>query len=233
MKVLYAARMARYDLLRVTCLLAQRVTKWTLTCDKMLHRLMCYINSSLKMRMVGWISDSSIKLSPHLYADADLAGCERIQRSTSGGHLSIEGPTSRFPLVAKSNRQTATSSSTPEAEIVSGHSAYKNILIPAFDLWDLLLPSGYVATFHEDNTAMIRVVTTGKNPSMKHLGRVHGVGIAFLHERIASEIKDPVLLKYEESKNMAADIYTKAFTDPEKWCHACNLINMVLSLIHI
>jgi hypothetical protein len=39
MKILYAARMARYDLLRATCYLATRITKWDATCDKMLHRL--------------------------------------------------------------------------------------------------------------------------------------------------------------------------------------------------
>jgi hypothetical protein len=45
MKVLYAARMARPDLLRPTCYLATRVTKWTVQCDKMLYRMMCYIYS--------------------------------------------------------------------------------------------------------------------------------------------------------------------------------------------
>lgn len=33
MKILYAARMCRYDLLRATCALASLVTKWTPTCD--------------------------------------------------------------------------------------------------------------------------------------------------------------------------------------------------------
>jgi hypothetical protein len=51
MKVLYAARMCRYDLLRTFCYLATRITKWTATCDKALHRLMCYINSTLHLRM--------------------------------------------------------------------------------------------------------------------------------------------------------------------------------------
>ena len=41
MKILYAARMARFDLLGATCYLATLVTKWTPTCDKMLRRLVC------------------------------------------------------------------------------------------------------------------------------------------------------------------------------------------------
>ena len=50
MKILYAARMARYDLLRATCFLATRITKWDAACDRQLHRLVCYINTSLELR---------------------------------------------------------------------------------------------------------------------------------------------------------------------------------------
>ena len=47
MKVLFAARMARFDLLRATQGLASRVTKWSKECDVALHRLMCYIHSTI------------------------------------------------------------------------------------------------------------------------------------------------------------------------------------------
>ena len=47
MKVLFAARMARFDLLRATQGLASRVTKWSPECDKSLHRLMCYIHTTM------------------------------------------------------------------------------------------------------------------------------------------------------------------------------------------
>ena len=57
MKVLFAARMARYDLLRATQGLASRVTKWSSECDKGLHRLMCYIPSTLDKTMIGSIGD--------------------------------------------------------------------------------------------------------------------------------------------------------------------------------
>ena len=55
MKVLYAARMARFDLLRATCVLATNIAKWTPECDRMLHRLVYYIDSTLKHRMTGTI----------------------------------------------------------------------------------------------------------------------------------------------------------------------------------
>ncbi len=40
MKLLYCARMCRYDLMRAICQLASMVTKWDKQCDDRLHRLM-------------------------------------------------------------------------------------------------------------------------------------------------------------------------------------------------
>jgi hypothetical protein len=57
MKILYGARMARYDLLRPCCHLATKITKWTLSCDKALHRLVCYLHSTPDVRMCGWVGD--------------------------------------------------------------------------------------------------------------------------------------------------------------------------------
>ena len=57
MKILYAARLCRFDLLPAVCHLATFVTKWTSECDRKLHRLVCYIHSSEHFRMVGWAGD--------------------------------------------------------------------------------------------------------------------------------------------------------------------------------
>ena len=57
MKILYAARLARFDLLRAVQHLACCITRWTSDCDKRLHRLVCYINSSKHLRMTGWVGD--------------------------------------------------------------------------------------------------------------------------------------------------------------------------------
>ena len=51
MKVLYAARIARFDLLWLVGFLARRVTKWDTYCDRALHKLMFYINSTLDVCM--------------------------------------------------------------------------------------------------------------------------------------------------------------------------------------
>ena len=186
MKILYAARMARFDLLRPTCRLACFITKWTTLCDKQLHRLVCYIHSSLSVRMIGWVGDQGCDLNPHAYADADLAGCCDSQRSTSGVHMAIEGPSSRFPISALSKRQGCVSTSTPEAEIVAAFTAYKSLLLPSIAIWEVVFAREVVAQFHEDNQAMIRVVQTGKTPTMRHINRVHRSSIAWLHEQLGN-----------------------------------------------
>ena len=71
MKVLFAARMARFDLLRATQGLASRVTKWSPDCDKSLHRLMCYIHTTLDRTMVGFVGDSPEACKTWLFADSD------------------------------------------------------------------------------------------------------------------------------------------------------------------
>ena len=54
--------------------------------------------------------------------------------------------------------------------------------------------------------------------------RDSGISIAYLHD---SFTKGRFNLLYENTAAMAADIYTKAFTDGEKWKWACELINIV------
>ena len=228
MGILYVARMARFDLLRATCGLACFITKWTVTCDKRLLQLICYIDSSKHLRQVGWVGDLRGALGLHLYADADFAGDSGTQRSTSGVHLCIKGSNTNFPLSGISKRQSCISSSTPEAEFVCGHFAHKNVLIPAMDLWEVLIPSGCNAVYHEDNQAMIQVIKTGRNPTMRHLHRVHRIGVGWLHERLGNvDTRDNVLLEYTASKDMCADVYTKHFVDKEKWGHALSLINVL------
>jgi hypothetical protein len=57
MEILRAARMCRYDLLRVVCGLASCAAKWTHQCDSGLRRLICCINTTKHHSMIGWCGD--------------------------------------------------------------------------------------------------------------------------------------------------------------------------------
>ena len=76
---------------------------------------------------------------------------------------------------------------------------------------------------HEDSQAMIRVVETGRNPTMRYLGRTQSVSIAWLHETFKG---DDLSLAYEISTRMCANIYAKACVDAENLKHACYLIGV-------
>ena len=70
---------------------------------------------------------------------------------------------------------------------------------------------------------MIGVIRTGKNPTMRHLERTHGISIGWMHSIFQEGY---VSLAYEVIDKMAADIYTKSFKDSVTWTHACQLINI-------
>ena len=98
MKILYGARLARFDLLRPIAALATMITKWNTKCDRMLHILVSYINSYYKLK--GYIGDDTQDLTITLYSDADFAGCLDTARSTSGVFIAWSGLNSFFPLNA-------------------------------------------------------------------------------------------------------------------------------------
>eukprot|EP00972_Heterocapsa_arctica_P046072 6796716-Heterocapsa_arctica.AAC.1 len=68
---------------------------------------------------------------------------------------------------------------------------------------------------------MIRVVETGRNPTMRYRLRTHGVSVAWLHTIFKNEW---IELGYELSSRMCADIYNKGFIDGAKWIEVCDLI---------
>eukprot|EP00972_Heterocapsa_arctica_P047067 6944268-Heterocapsa_arctica.AAC.1 len=106
MKILYGARLARFDLLRAVGALATNITKWDSGRDRMLHRLVCYVHSSLNLKLRGYVGDSANRLQLTLYSDADFAGCPEAAKSTSGMFLALTGPSTFFPLNAISTKQT-------------------------------------------------------------------------------------------------------------------------------
>ena len=134
MKVFYAARLARFDLLRAVANLARYITKWTPEMDLRLMKLMQYVKCTLSYRQTGWIADPVASLNLHLYADANFGGT--LGKSTSGIQLNIEGPHSSFPIEAISSVQQAVSHSTPEAEIVAGDLALRKVGHCAMVFWE-------------------------------------------------------------------------------------------------
>jgi hypothetical protein len=225
MKILYGARLARFDLLRPIAALATKITKWNSNCDRMLHRLVCYINSSLDYKLKGYVGDKPEDVNITLYSDADFAGCIETAKSTSGVLIALTGPNTFYPLNAISKKQSCVSHSTPEAEIVAADLAIRTEGLPALQLWDVVLQRSVKLKFQEDNQATIQILKTSKNPTLRHLNRTHRVNISWLCE-VFKNLKE-VELVYCKTDEQAADILTKAFTNPLKWQAALELIGII------
>jgi hypothetical protein len=98
MKVLYGARMCKYDILRATCMLARRVSKWDKECDRRLLRLMMYIRTTAEYHTYAYAGDAPQNCAIGLFADADFAGCKSTAKSTSGVVVAVVGASTFFLL---------------------------------------------------------------------------------------------------------------------------------------
>ena len=222
MKALWLGRLARPDIVKPINDLATKVQSWTRGEDKKLLRLIQYIHATPHYRLAGSINDKEEDLELQLYVDADFAGDKGNARSTSGGFLVLRGPTSFFPLAWVSKRQTSTSRSTTESEVISlAYSLYQEG-IPSLQLWELLLQRSVKLRVMEDNQATILVVKKGYSPKLRHITRTHKVNLSCLSEVFA---EGGVTIEYVDTKDQAADIFTKALP-PQKWGAALNLLGM-------
>ena len=223
MKCLWLGRLARPDIIKPIGDLSTKVQSWTANCDKRLYRLLCYIHATIDHRLVAHITDPAKDLQLTLYSDADFAGEKEHTRSTNGGLLALTGPSSFFPIAWISKRQTSTSRSTTEAEVVSLAYGVLSEAIPALVLWEQLLGGDVQVQCHEDNQATILVVKKGFSPKLRHIARTHKVDLGCLSEVFANE---NMILQYVNTDEQAADIFTKALP-PQKWQAAMQMLNIV------
>ena len=222
MKLLWLARLSRPDILKPVCELASKITKWTRNSDKELFRLICYVNTTSEYHLVGTIADKVSDLSLRLYVDADFGGDRKDARSTSGGFLCLVGPSTSYPLMWLSKRQTSTSRSTTESEVVAFAASLFSEGLPALIFWELVLGRTVGLEVMEDNQATIRVVLKGFSNKLRHISRTHKVDLSSIHEEIS---KDNVKVSYCETDRQAADIFTKALA-PLKWDNALSLLGI-------
>ena len=174
--------MARPDLLRAVQGLARHVTKRSSRNDAELHRLVSYIQCTHDYFLTGWIGDKFVEIDPHLFSDADFAGCGASLKSTSGAFLVLRGKNSSFPISASSKRQGCISHSTMEAEVVAADAALRALGLPILTIWEKVTRRPARLFFHEDNKAVLDIMKSGRNPTMRYVSRTQGVSMKWLHE---------------------------------------------------
>ena len=98
--------------------------------------------------------------------------------------------------------------------------AVRKMGIPSLNLWNTVLQrsdnanDGSRVIAHEDNSAMMKVCEHGRNPTMRHLGRTHGISVALLHKLFQ---RWEFQFEKEPAETMSADMFTKPFLEFSKW----------------
>ena len=139
LKALYAARVARPELLWAVNTLAREVTKWTKACDRRLHRLMSYMHFHKQDVLTAHAGDQISDCKIMMFADASFAGDLRDSKSTSGMYMAIAGPHTWVPLAWLCKKQTAVSHSSAEAEIIALDAGMRMEALPMMELWNTAL----------------------------------------------------------------------------------------------
>jgi hypothetical protein len=93
-------------------------------------------------------------------------------------------------LGAKYKYSFECSVSATELELVAAQNGLLRQELPSLDFWGKLQDAMGVNTTWLgvllDNAAMVEIVRTGHNLSMRRLSKIHGISIAWLHEQYES-----------------------------------------------
>ena len=127
-----------------------------------------------------------------------------------------------MPLTWASRRQTASSRSTTEAEIISLDAVIFGEALPVQELCEILAGTPVDLICHQDNSAVIAIAHSGYSPKLRHLSKTHKIDLGSLYEALQD---DRVQLRYIATDKQLADIFTKALA-PAKWPAAVNLLYM-------
>ena len=210
MKLLWYSRLCRPDLAHAISALAAQSTIWSKNADKQVHKLMCYVLQTIDVGLRGVVKDPIKDCVLDLFVDADLAGCPHTAKSTSGLWLQISGPKgTQFPIAWSSRRQGAVSRSTTEAEMISLAEGLFVAALPVQDLLSKVAEHVVPLVVHEENEAAIKVIEAGYSVKLRGLLRTHKLSIVSVSDFIKTH-KNEVLLKYTNTKEQLADLFTKA-----------------------
>jgi hypothetical protein len=227
MKLLFAARLARPDILVAINRLASKVTSWNLSHDRALRRLMQYVQQSVDLELVSQLSSEDLQTAVLVMSpDSDLASDLESTKSTSGLWLELRSEDGKrcWPLAWRSKRQGSTASSTCEAEMIALATALKAEVLPMMELLEAALGRPIKLVCLEDNTQCIQAAETGYSAALRHLPRTERISLGVVHEIFSDSSRHK--LTYQETSLHKGDMFTKRL-EPCAFEHALTMINLV------
>ena len=127
LECLHLARIGRPDILWSVNKLERPSTKWTKACDKLLNRLISYIQHTCEYKQYCYVGNTAKQCKLTLFQDSDFAGDLEDSKSTSGGTLTF------VQISWMCKRQTSVSHGSTEFEIISLDAGLRLDGIPALD----------------------------------------------------------------------------------------------------
>ena len=217
MKLLFAARLCRPDLLVAITRLASKVSSWNKSHDRALKRLMQYVATKPHLHLRGQLStddlnDVILVVSP----DADLAGDLETAKSTTGMFLELQSKDgSRFwPLAWRSKRQGSTATSTCEAEYIAMSTTTRTEAIPMQIFLERALGRKVSLVCLEDNTQCLGAVRSGYSAALRSLPRTERISLSVAHETYILTAGNEI--RHQPTDAHKGDIFTKRL-DPAKF----------------
>ena len=92
LKILWLTRRVRPDTYWAVNALAREVNRWTVACDKRLHRLIGYLRWSKYHSLQMIVGNAPKDCCIMYFADADFASSLKDTNFTSGGYVMLLGP---------------------------------------------------------------------------------------------------------------------------------------------
>ena len=119
-------------------------------------------------------------------------------------------------------------SGQPECDIHKHHKSHKKIdVIKDIDVVPSNVQSARQEALlyvFEDNEAVIKMIIKGRSPTMRHVSRTLRVALDWLFDR--NNLDSKIQIKYIDTKNQFADIFTKGNFTRDEWNHLLNLFNI-------
>ena len=117
-----------------------------------------------------------------------------------------------FPLDWFSKRQSATSHSTTEAELVAASKMLRDSLVPLRHLWSVMLGRPVTAVTHEDSMSTITVIKAGYSPQLRYVNKHHRISLSLVSEMCKQPDMD---LRHCETAKQKGDLMTKGLARPK------------------
>lgn len=194
--LMYAAVTTRIDIAFAVGLASRSVAQPAVGDWQSVKRILRYLNGQPELGLCySKFKDKGLIA----YCDADLGGCAKTERSTSGCLIMLGGA----PIHWRSSRQTMVTLSSTEAELVSLCSCVKDLIWLRMLALSLGIIKPGPTTVFCDNTSAMRIASNEKSSlRTKHMR----IQAAYTREQV--DLKE-ITLEHKPTSEQLADMLTK------------------------